>query len=153
MTRMIVEGMDYDNTKQNYVTYEDVIPPNATLLHTNFPHRQLSFVGKINIEGDLERMTLETSLECNIGYEALGKPESVQTIIAEDGRVFSSVWPNGYMPAMEGRTFRAIDDIKVAGGFELAYLQIQNDPGRFYSGAATINGNVVSFIPPKKKNN
>ena len=42
MTRMIVEGMDYDNTRQNYVTYDEErdIPLNITLLNTRHEHKK-----------------------------------------------------------------------------------------------------------------
>ena len=119
---MIVEGMDPDNTKQNYVTYEDNVPLNATLLNTHFPNYQLALVGRINSSGGLERLSLDERVEYNIGYEALGKPESPQTIITEDGRLFTQVWPSGYMPSLKSRVHRMVDDMKTAGGFELAYF-------------------------------
>ena len=150
---MIVEGMDYDNTRQNYVTYDEErdIPLNITLLNTRFPKYQLSLVGRINVAGDLESIALGVRVECNIGYDALGKPESPQTIMIDDGRVFTQLWPVGSLHTLKSRVHRMIDDVKTAGGFELAYLQIQNDPGRFYSGVAEIKGGVVTFIPTKKR--
>ena len=122
MKRMIVEGMDRDNVGLNYLIDEQEIKDDSTTLVTSFKRYRLDLIGKIDSEGNFFQGTNIESIEQVINCGIV--PESIQTIIVEDGRVYS--W------AEQNRFKATLNDLKHACGFENAYMQIQQNPSKFY---------------------
>ena len=121
MVRMILEGMDRDNTGINYIATSGHIPAHVTSVEiTFFGGGLLKLVGKV--EGNAYH---EVNVEGTLTAKMQSFFESTQTIITEDGRVYSH--------AREERLQSALKDIlEHAGGFESAYRQISENPGKFY---------------------
>ncbi len=132
MSRVIIEGMDPDDTVLNYVTYEFDINPEASLLLFEFYNYRLDLVGRFNKGGCFRKakkgkITLEQEL--TYPFPAVGVPESPQTVIVEDGRVYSHTSKERLR-----HTLRALQGIT----FDFAYEQIREHPERFYRGAVEI---------------
>ncbi|MBS3112782.1 hypothetical protein J4418_01750 [Candidatus Woesearchaeota archaeon] len=108
MKRMIVEGMDRDNVGLNYLI--------------DVKSYRLGLVGRIDSEGNFFQGNNPRSIEQIIKGGIV--PESTQTIIMEDGRVYS--W------AEQDRLKATLNDLKSACGFENAYKLIQQNPSKFY---------------------
>jgi len=125
MTRMIIEGMDRDRIKLGYVIRLEDIATDINVIKTTFARYTFNLVGLMNEKGGSIRESLEGDIAQEIDYIPFGTPESPQTIILEDGRIFS--W------AREDRLEAVLKDFKSAGGFERVYEQIQENPGKFYS--------------------
>jgi len=122
MKRMIVEGMDRDNVGLNYLIDEQEIKDDSTILITSFKSYRLGLVGRIDSEGNFFQGNNPRSIEQIIKGGIV--PESTQTIIMEDGRVYS--W------AEQDRLKATLNDLKSACGFENAYKLIQQNPSKFY---------------------
>ncbi|MBI4450396.1 hypothetical protein HY642_00340 [Candidatus Woesearchaeota archaeon] len=128
MARIIVEGMDHDNTRINYVAGEADIPCEAGRLKLSWGHDYLPLVR--SVPKNAHKGTLVAKLD----NTPIGLFEAVELAIVQHPdavRVYS---------VCTGERFKFVmkDIFKVAGGFDNAYKQIIDDPGRFYNGAVRI---------------
>jgi len=152
MARIILEGMDPDNTRINYIASEADIPPGAGRIKTTWGRYLLPLVR--TVPDALPQGTLEATLETT----PIGLFERVTTVLVEhyDGiRVYSDDGDALRKLCDPTRFHRVMEDIFGNNGtFDNAYKQIIADPGRFYSGAIEIvqtsKGSAIAFVPPKK---
>jgi len=124
MTRIILKGMDHDNTRTNYFAKEDYIPEKATSIRVSFGDYTLKLMGKLTQNGVLRNFNIKNTLEFKIDYIPVGGPESIQTIITEDGKVYSR--------ASKERFETMLKDLRLAGGFNSTFNQIKENPSKFY---------------------
>jgi|GEM_PF-3499713 len=132
MARIILEGMDHDNTYINFMAVERDIPKHATVLKTSWGNYEL----KLKLRSDGKPLP-NSPLEAALDTTPIGMFESVQTALVEDG--------DGYLAYSWAGESRFNDTIKQinAVGFAEAYRQIQQEPRRFYSGAMIMENGVI----------
>ncbi len=124
--RIIIEGMDRDNTRINFLTNT----MKAWDLHTGIVVVEPSW-GKtaLFLRGHLDSKKYvpvnANKLSGRVAHFETGPfPESIQSIIVEDGRVYSGAHPS--------RLDETIMHIDSWGGFDKLYARIEKDPNRFY---------------------
>lgn len=121
MARIIVEGMDHDRTCLNYIAGEEEIPPQTGSIKTW--GNTLEYQGLMK-GGKLENGTIHGGLEIKLPFFPLF--ESTCTVIVEDGRIYSCTWGG------DNRLKETLRDIfEIAGSFESAYRQMEENPGKF----------------------
>jgi len=141
MLNIIIEGMDPDNTKLQYVARQANIPNNITTidLWTN----SLTLVGRLSASG-CETVNTEEKLELKLNYVPIGAPSSPQALLVEDGRIYA--WTEGLE---DQRLQTTLKYLKSAGGFDPAYKQIIQQPEKFYNvaGCCSAEQKVLEPVP------
>lgn len=121
MVRIIVEGMDRDNTGLNFYIAEMDIPLETGSI--KFWGGTLTYRGRMK-NGKFEEAPHGGCLEVTVSKALIF--ESTQTVVIEDGRVFHCDSNN-----KERLEVTLKDIFAKAGSFDSAYRQIEENPGKF----------------------
>ena len=123
--RLIIEGMDRDNTRLNYIIREADVPKEATTIKTSWGKYIFRLTGEFKNKHVVKKNNINKDLEFILDYIPVGCPESPQTIIVEDGRIYS--WAN-----KERLDATLMGVFEIAGSFDEAYKQIIAEQSKFY---------------------
>lgn len=131
MARIILEGMDSDNTRINFQVAEADIDPAAEIVHITWPSYDLRLKNVIPIEKN--PIKTKTGLVAKLETHPITCFESTQTVwVGHPDAIRAYTW------ADQERFVLAAFDLRLWEGFDRIYEKIKAEPHKYYSGARQI---------------